>query len=284
MFTRPFGHTEIELSAVGFGGIICRDEDASEARSVVVDAIDRGVNYFDIAPAYGNAQYVLGPALAPFRRDVFLACKTGARDADGAERDLNESLNALKTDYFDLYQLHGVTTSEEVEQIFAPGGAMELFERAKAEERIRYLGFSAHSEEAAIQLMERYDFTSVLFPINWVTWNTGRFGPRVIAAADETATAVLALKSLAKRKWRDGEERIWPKCWYRPIDTIEEARLAFRFTMSRPVTAAVCPGHKEFLHWACDAADDFTQLSEDEEQEVVERARNEDTIFASVTR
>ncbi len=159
---------------------------------------------------------------------------------------------------------------------------MELFTRAQSEGKIKFLGFSAHSEEAAVELMNRHDFTSVLFPVNWVTWNTGKFGPKVIAAAQETATAVLALKSLAKRKWEEDEERKWPNCWYSPVDTWEEAELAYRFTMSRPVTAAVSPGHPEFLFWACDAADSFKALSEAEEQEISERARSETAIFSKV--
>lgn len=282
MFSRPYGKTGIELSAVGLGGIICSNESVENASTIVAKAIERGINYFDVAPSYGDAQYILGPALEPYRNDVFLACKTGKRNAKEAGEEFEESLSALKTDHFDLYQLHAMTTLEEVEEVFAPGGAMELFTRAQSEGRIRFLGFSAHSEEAAVELMNRYDFTSVLFPVNWVTWNTGKFGPKVIAAAQETDTAVLALKSLAKRKWEENEERKWPKCWYSPVDTWEEAELAFRFTMSRPVTAAVSPGHHELLFWACDAADSFKSLSESEEQEVSERARSATAIFSNV--
>ena len=282
MFSRPYGKTGIELSAVGFGGIICMNESVEDASVVVGKAIERDINYFDVAPSYGNAQYILGPALEPYRNDVFLACKTGKRNAKEAEAELEESLAAMKTDHFDLYQLHAMTTLEEVEEVFAPGGAMELFTKAQSEGKIRFLGFSAHSEEAAVELMNRYDFTSVLFPVNWVTWNTGKFGPKVIAAAQETDTAVLALKSLAKRKWEEDEERKWPKCWYSPVDSWEEAELAYRFTMSRPVTAAVTRGHSEFLFWACDAADSFKSLTEAEEQEVSERARAATAIFSNV--
>ncbi len=262
MFTRPYGKTGIELSAVGFGGIICMNESPANAARHVSKAIERGVNYFDVAPSYGNAQDILGPALQPYRKEVFLACKTGERGAKGAARELNESLTALRTDYFDLYQLHGMNTIEEVEKVLGADGAMETLEQARRDGIVRHIGFSAHTEEAATALMERFDFTSVLFPINWVAWNTGKFGPKVVAVAQETDTCVLALKALAKRKLRDGEESGWPKCWYSPVETYEEAQLAFRFALSRPVTAAVSPGHAEFLWWACDAADGFRALSE----------------------
>ena len=255
------------------------DESVSDASRYVAQAIERGVNYFDVAPSYGNAQDILGPALKPYRKDVFLACKTGKRTAAEAKEELQGSLSALDTDYFDLYQFHGVTNLEEVETIFSPGGAMEVFEEAQKAGTIRFIGFSAHSEIAAIELMKRFDFTSVLFPINWVTWNIGKFGPRVVAAAQETNTAVLALKSLAKRPWEEDEKHTYPKCWYSPVETYDEAQLAIRFTLSRPVVSAVSPGYPKFLWWACDAVDNFRSLSETEEQEIAQRAETQQPIF-----
>ena len=110
MESRPYGSTGIELSAVGFGGIVVMDETPADADRYVAEAIDRGVNYFDVAPSYGNAEERLGPALEPFRNRVFLACKTGKRDAAAARASLQESLKKLRTDRFDLFQLHAVTT------------------------------------------------------------------------------------------------------------------------------------------------------------------------------
>ena len=279
MFTRPYGNTGIHLSVAGFGGIICMEEKPEDASRFVKEAVEGGVNYFDIAPSYGNAQEILGPALEPFRKSVFLACKTGERGAAKAEEELNESLRHMRTDHFDLYQFHGITTLEEVEQILGPGGAMETFEKAKRDGKVRYLGFSAHSEEAALAMMDNYDFTSILFPINWVTWNIGKFGPRVVERASEKGLAILALKSLAKRKWEEGEEKKWWKAWYAPVDSYEEAELALRFTLSRPVTAAVSPSHMELLRWAIRAADNFSPLTEKEEKDLAERSKSLAAIF-----
>lgn len=284
MLTRPYGNTGIDLSVVGFGGIICSAEEPATAARVVADAVDRGVNYFDVAPSYGNAQEILGPALEPHRDSVFLACKTGCRTAAEAQEELDESLRLLRTDHLDLYQLHAVTKMEDVDTILAPGGAIETFEQARADGKVKHLGFSAHSEEAACALMDRYEFDSVLFPINWVVWNTGRFGPRVVDAAQKKGMAILALKSLAKRKWREDEaetpeRKEHSKSWYHPVETYEEAELALRFTLSRPVTAAVSPGYAKYLDWAIEAADHFSPLSADEEREVAERAREQTAIF-----
>ncbi len=128
---RPLGRTGERLSIIGFGGIVVMNATAQEASNRVAEAIDHGVNYFDVAPTYGNAQDMLGPALEPYRTGVFLACKTTERSKAGSERELEESLRKLRTDHVDLYQLHAVTTSQDVEQIFAPDGALETFVAAR---------------------------------------------------------------------------------------------------------------------------------------------------------
>ncbi|MDI7277637.1 MAG: aldo/keto reductase [Anaerolineae bacterium] len=279
MEKRLLGRTGEQLSIIGFGGMVVAEEEPASASRLVAQAVERGINYFDVAPTYRNAEERLGPALEPYRQSVFLACKTEARTKAEAWAALEQSLRRLRTDHFDLYQLHAVTTLEQVEQIMGPGGAMEAFLEARRQGLVRFLGFSAHSEEAALALIERFDFDSVLFPWSWVTWHQGDFGPRVLARAEEKRMGRLALKALAKRPWREGEERRWPKCWYAPVDSLEEAELALRFTLSLPITAAVCPSHAELLWWACDIADRFTPLSEQERALVAERSLGIKPIF-----
>ena len=170
---------------IGFGGIVVMNATPDDASAAVGMAIDSGVNYFDVAPSYGDAEIKLGPALEPFRKDVFLACKTGMRTKDGARKELEQSLKNMRTDHFDLYQHHAVTTLEDVDTMLGPGGAMETFIEAKAEGKIRFIGFSAHSVEAAMAMMDRFDFDTILFPFNYATWNAGNFGPQVMARAKE---------------------------------------------------------------------------------------------------
>jgi predicted aldo/keto reductase-like oxidoreductase len=281
MIKRPYGKTGIDLSVIGFGGILVMDETPEESSRLVSQAIDWGINYFDVAPSYGNAQECLGPALEPYRKEIFLACKSGKRSAEESQAELNESLKLLRTDYLDLYQLHAVTSDEDVEQILAPGGAMETLRAAKDAGVVRHLGFSAHSETAAIALMDAFAFDSILFPVNWVTWNTGKFGARVVDAAVEKGMAILALKSLAKRQWTNDEERKKaPKAWYHPVESYEEAKMAVKFTLSRPVTAAVSPGHEHLIRWAVQAAEEFEPITPEEEQLLAERARELSPIFA----
>lgn len=121
---RPYGNTGVELSIIGFGGIIVMNAQPEQAARVVAQAVERGVNYFDVAPTYGDAEIRLGPALEPFRKGVFLACKSNRRDRAGAEQEFQTSLERLRTDYFDLYQLHAITDVEkDVDASFSRGGS-----------------------------------------------------------------------------------------------------------------------------------------------------------------
>jgi len=276
---RRYGKTNVMLSVVGFGGILVMNESQETANRIVEEAIDRGVNYFDVAPSYGDAEERLGPALKPYRNSVFLACKTAKRMRDEAWSELQQSLRRLCTDYFDLYQLHAVTTLDEVNQMFGEGGAIEALIEAREQGLVKYLGFSAHSEEAALALLSRFNFDSILFPINWVCWHQGNFGPRVVEEAKKRGIAILAIKTLAKRRLKENEGRKWPKCRYYPVESFEEALMAVRFTLSQPVTSAVSPGHIELFRWICDAAEAFRPLSKDEEMELAERSRGLEPIF-----
>lgn len=257
MEQRMLGNSGKRISILGFGGMLVMNATPQEAEGYVAQAHDRGITYFDVAPQYGNAQERLGPALKPYRKDSFLACKTLQRTAEGAERDLAESLRLLETDYFDLYQLHGLNDVEnDVEAAFAPGGAMEAIVRAKESGKVGLIGFSAHSEEAAHAAMDRFDFDSILFPMNFFTWTQGGFGASVHARAKEKGMGILALKSMAHqtrpRAEREDPDRAWPKCWYEPLTTREKISLALRFTLGLPVDAALTPGYWELFSIALD--------------------------------
>jgi aryl-alcohol dehydrogenase-like predicted oxidoreductase len=281
MERRPYGQSGQDLSILGFGGIIVMDVTPAEADAYVGEAIDRGINYFDIAPSYGNAEERLGPALEPYRDGVFLACKTGKRDAEGAREELERSLTRMRTDHFDLYQLHAITTEEDVQQAFAPGGAMETFVKAREEGKIKHLGFSAHSVEAALGAMSRFDFDSILFPFNYVTYEHEKFGPQVMEAAQQRGVARLALKGMARGPWRDGDPNRseYPKAWYEPLADRSEARRALRYTLSLPITAAIPPGDIRLFRIALEIAENFTPITAEEREAIREAANLETPLF-----
>jgi aryl-alcohol dehydrogenase-like predicted oxidoreductase len=279
---RAYGDTGERLSIIGFGGIVVSGVEQEHANRVVAEAVEKGVNYFDVAPTYGDAEIKLGPALEPYRKDVFLACKTTQRTKEGAAAELKESLRRLRTDHFDLYQLHAITdVQKDVDAVFGPGGAMEVFFEAKKQGQVRYLGFSAHSEEAALTAMQRYDFDSILFPINFATFYEGNFGPRVIEAAKSKGVARLALKAMAKQKWPrdDPLRKQYPKCWYQPLTDRNEAKLGLYFTLSQSVTATIPPGDEFLFRLALDLAMGFRPISQKEKDTLQRMAASLHPVF-----
>jgi predicted aldo/keto reductase-like oxidoreductase len=268
MEKRILGKTGFEVSILGFGGIIVDQTEQRDANNFVSEAIDWGINYFDIAPTYGQAQYILGPALVPYRNTVYLACKADRRDAKGSQEQLHESLKALKTDYFDIYQFHGLDNPDEIKTVFAPGGAMETMVKAKEQGLIRNIGFTCHTEEAAFEIMSHYDdFSTVMFPINWAYWFEKGIGNNLLTEAAARNIGIIAIKGLAHRKWLDNEEKPYPKCWYKPIfDDDELAALAFRFTLSRDIDTAISPGDIRMLRKAHDILKNNKSLALSQEE------------------
>ncbi|MBS3770280.1 MAG: aldo/keto reductase [Bacteroidales bacterium] len=267
------------LSMIGFGGILLNDNGQKFANEAIAKAVDAGINYFDVAPTYGNAQDLMGPALEPYRKDCFLACKTGKWDKKEAEEELHGSLKALKTDHFDLYQLHAISSKEDVDKALAPNGAIEVFEKAKKEGKIRYIGFSAHSQEAAVYAMEQYDFDTILFPLNFVCWYNGNFGPKAYEKAKEKNMGILALKSMAKTRLADGQDKLYKNIWYMPLENTSLSDKALRFILSKDITAAIPPGDSKFLFRAIEHAGNYAQLNEKEDKQLQDIARVTDPIF-----
>jgi predicted aldo/keto reductase-like oxidoreductase len=270
-----------ELSILGFGGIVVCSVSQKEADSYVSEAIDWGINYFDVAPSYfdGEAEIKLGNALRPYRDRVFLACKTGKRDAEGAQRELETSLERAHTDHFDLYQFHAVTTLEEVDQILGPHGAAETFLRAKDRGLVRYVGFSAHSVEAALALLDRFPGDSVLFPLNFVSVQRGNFGLQIVERAKQKGAARLALKAMAYSPWGEQEKHTYAKAWYKPIEDSDLQEKALRYTLGLDITAAVPPGHYELYRRALEIAANYKKLSSEELAELQRVAEGVTPLF-----
>lgn len=265
----------VSLSIVGLGGMVLVGASREQANHLVADSVERGVNYFDVAPSYGEgeAEVKFGSALAPYRDRVFLACKTLDRSAAGARLQLERSLRRLRSDHVDLYQFHAVNRAEDIERILAPGGAADAFLRAREEGLVRFLGFSSHSVPASLNLLDRFSFDSILFPVNFVCYSRGKFGPQVVEKAKMGGVSCLALKALAYTPWRKGETRRYPNCWYRPIDDPVLGLQALRFSLSEDVTAVLPPGDERLYRMAVELASAVTPLTAEERRQLFERAR-----------
>jgi aryl-alcohol dehydrogenase-like predicted oxidoreductase len=278
---RTLGKTGEQLSIIGFGGIVVMNEESGAAANIVAEVVDRGINYFDVAPSYGNAQERLGPALAPYRKQCFLACKTDGRMKNDSRADLEQSLKLLKTDHVDLYQFHALTKMADLDKVLGPGGAIETMEAARKEGKIRFIGFSVHSAETAMAAMDRYNFDTILFPLNWVLFNQANFGPQILQRAQEKKMGILALKSMAKTVWPAEQKRnhAQPKCWYQPAAFPDEASLGLRWTLGHPITAAIPPGDERYFRLAMDVAQKYKPLNTAEEQTLLAGAHGAEPIF-----
>lgn len=277
---RTLGKTDLTLSVIGFGGIVVMDEPQDVANRHVAEAFDAGITYFDVAPQYGDAQQKLGPALQPYRGRSVLACKTGERSADKARKELDDSLKKLRTDHFDLYQLHAVSSLDEARRILAPGGAIETFLEAKQSGKARYIGFSAHDQDAALHLIASGHFDSVLFPLNYVVMEQGTFGPALLDAANTQGIGILALKAIARTRVPAGAERPFAKCWYAPEDRSDVAHLMLRYTLNLPgVTAALPPGDPGLFRMALGFADELDPLTDAELSQLNDAVADEQPLF-----
>ncbi len=246
-----FGKTGYLVSPVVYAGIVSMNEGQADSDGYVSKAIQAGVNYFDVAPSYGDAEIILGNSLRPYRKNVYLACKTMCRKAEDAREELTVSLRNLHTDWLDVYQLHAMTTKDDVETAFGPGGTMELMVRLKEQGVVRKIGFSAHSERAALDCLQRYPFDSVMFPVNWMLHMGQDMGSSLVRAAGERGFALLGIKSIVERAWLEEEDRKtspWPKSWCKPFpqDDAELRIAAMKYSLNLGANVLVPPGN-----WEC---------------------------------
>jgi len=279
---RQLGHLPEKLSTVGFPGLALARYEQKECTEGIHKAFDQGVNYYDVAPAYGNGQseIKMGIGLQGLDRSrYFLACKTKMRDKEGAREELERSLKRLKTDHFDLYQMHHLVKVEDVRRALGPGGALETFLKAKEEGKIKHLGFSAHTTKAAVEALTGFRFDTVMFPINFVEYYLRDFGKEVLALADERGAAVLAIKPMSLGPWSQGVEPT-RKYWYRSVEEEREVRLAMRFTLSQKgVVAGFPPAFLDLLDKAIVAARSYRPPTEAELEELKEIAQKCQSLF-----
>lgn len=241
---RILGRTGQAISIIGFPGLALSRVTQEEANAAVRSAFNQGMNYFDVAPAYGKdgrAEITMGPALAALPRDqFFLSCKTKKRDAAGAMQELEQSLKRLKTDHFELHQLHVMSTAADVKEAFGPGGAMETLVKAQKQGKVRWLGFSAHTKEAALECLRHFKFETVMYPINFVEHYTHKFDPEVLTLARQAGTAAIAIKAISAGSWKPGEQKTRNNYWYKALEDQMEINRATQFTLSLdPVVSSI---------------------------------------------
>ena len=273
MQTRRLGRTRHESSVAILGCCALGSVDDDQAGELTSQALEAGVNHFDVAPSYGQAEARLGPHLEGFRDRVFLACKSMERTRDGMLAEALSSLERLRTDHFELYQLHAVTTDADVDAILAPGGAGEALVELRHRGLTRFIGATGHFEEVPrlhLRLLEQLDLDIVMLPIGVGHWALPAYRSHAERLLEECArrdAGVMAIKALAKRHW-ESDQRPY-QTWYEPTDVPDEAQRAVNFTLSQPVTGFCTPCEPKLLGMALTAAERFEPLAPEAGEELV---------------
>ena len=163
------GRTGLKVKVLGFGGIPIQRVSEEEAVSVVRRCYELGINFYDTARGYTNSEERIGKALEDVRDEAYIATKSGRRTAEELYAELGTSLENLRTDYIDVYQLHNVSSVEAWEQIKGPGGALEAVHRAYDEGRIRHIGITSHNPALLAEIVKEDIFETIMIPYNYLT-------------------------------------------------------------------------------------------------------------------
>jgi aryl-alcohol dehydrogenase-like predicted oxidoreductase len=280
MQTRRLGRTGHESSVAILGGAAFWEATPEEADAGLTLALERGVNHLDIAPQYGAAEDVVGPHLPAVRDRLFLGCKTLRHNGDGVRAQLEASLAKFGTDHVDLYQMHAVTTVEELDQ---RADAFEAIEVARNEGLTRFVGITGHDMTAPatfVEALRRHDLDTVMFPVYPRLWADPVYrsdAEELLAVCAERDLGVMAIKAVARRPWT-GDHPTSP--WYEPQTDRDAIERGVAFALSTPGVHAFCtPGSIDLLPRVLDAAEAFRPLDGDAREAASAATADDPLIF-----
>ncbi|MDQ2073275.1 aldo/keto reductase [Haloarcula sp. NS06] len=286
METRALGDTGQESTVLTFGSIALNWLEQDGANQLVELVLDHGVNHFDVAPTYGDAELKLGPKLRQYRDDIFLGCKTQKREYEGAARKIDRSLDRLGIDTIDLYQIHGLEYEDELDTITADGGALDAIREAKAAGKIDHIGLTSHGNPGLIlDAIDRIDdLETVMFPLNPVV--AGKDDDEydyeaVLERCEAEGIGTLGIKAFAKGSWPSTDklaeaDRPYAN-WYEPVDTPEAIRERFDFAAAQGLDTVVSPGDPKLVAMVLDAAGRSEGMDEARQRALIEEARHDDS-------
>ena len=285
METRILGRTGHKSTLITLGGASLHPTTRKESDAFIKLALDYGVNHIDVAPTYGSgeAESILGKWVKEYRENLFLACKTQKRTKKEAADELSRSLKNLQTDYFDLYQLHGLDDPEELKIALSEDGAIRAILDAKKQGLVKYIGITSHNPENIMKALKSFDFDTVLLPVNYVLHAhpepKNDYEP-VLALAKKRNLGIIAMKSVVKEPWPT-DDRTYD-CWYKPFNTQKEVDEALWFTLSQYVTTAASSSDIRIAKMMIDAAERYSPMNEIEKQELLRKASTYNPLFPRV--
>jgi len=283
METRRFGRTGHESTVAIFGAFAVSNLEQDLADEVLEQVIAAGVNHIDVAPTYGDAEERLGPWMVRERERFFLGCKTMERDKNGAAAELRQSLNRLRVDHFDLYQIHAVTKMEELDAATRPGGALEAIVEARDAGLARFIGITGHGREAPavfLEALERFDFDSVLFPVNFIQYAQPEYrenAEALLRVCRERDVGVMAIKAVARGPYGDQEPT--HNTWYEPFTEPDIVQDAVNFVLSQPVTGLCTPGDAGLLPSVLQACENYLTLDESQQEALIATGTTYEPLF-----
>jgi len=276
----PFGRTGHRSSRAIFGAAALSDVTQDTADRAVQTVLDFGVNHFDTAASYGDAELRLAPWIERYRGDLFLATKTGERRKEAAAAEIRRSLERLRTDHVDLIQLHNLVDADEWATAMGSGGALEAVTLARDEGLVRFIGVTGHGVEVAarhLQSLERFPFDSMLLPYSFVMMENPRYAAdleALMATCDERGVAVQTIKAVTRRPW--GPRPQDRATWYQPLEDADAIRLAVHWVLGRPGVFLNTVGDVDVLPRVLEEAASFQARPSGEEMRgLVERERME---------
>jgi len=228
MEKRRLGRLEHRSSVLIYGAAALAAVSQDVADRSVQEALDGGINHFDVAADYGAAELRLGPWMQEIRDRIFLATKTGRRDRESAWREINASLERLRTDRVDLLQLHAIGDLGELDAATGEGGALEAAVRAEDEGLVGAVGITGHGHEAPathLEALRRHPFATVLTPLNPVLWRDASYRADYLALAEEVRrqdAGLMTIKTVSRRNWPEEDGHAYAT-WYEPYD--DQARI-----------------------------------------------------------
>ena len=263
---RRLGRLGHMTSVVMYGAAALGSVSQEDADRSLQYALDHGINHFDTAASYGDAEVRMAPTLARRRADVFLATKTGERTRDGAAAQIRESLRRLGVERIDLIQLHAVGDLQELDKVTGNGGALEAAIEAKEQGLVGAIGITGHGHQAPAthrEALRRFPFATILTPLNALLYSHPRYREdfdALVAEAGRQDAAVRVIKAVARGPWPEGSDRRYAT-WYQPLEQQAEVDRAVWFALSQPgVTAIAGPGDIHLLPKVIDAAERFHGL------------------------
>lgn len=283
METRSFGRTGHRSTVAIFGAVALGQVSQEEADQVMEMIIEAGVNHIDVAPSYGQAELRVGPWMPRERGRFFLGCKTMERTKEGAWKEFRESLERLQTESFDLYQCHAITKMEELDAVTMRGGALEAFEEARREGLTRFLGITGHGVDAPkiyLEALRRFDFDSVLFPLNFVQMANPEYrtyAEELIATCKAKDVGTMIIKSVTKGPW--GQKEHTATTWYEPFHDSEDIQKAVNFALSYEISGLCTAGDTRVLPIMLKACENFTPLSQAEKEEMIQSGNQYEPLF-----